>query len=134
MNALEAALVSALKGDGTLAGLSGTRVYNTYAPRGVTVPYVLFHHQTGREDNLTQRRTLSFWYTIKAVATTLSEAGTIAERIDVICHDKEDLAVAGWSTAWWMARDTTVRYVVRDEAADPEAHTGAIYYVRLSQG
>ena len=134
MNALEAALASALKAGSAITNLGlGTEVWNTLAPRRRDKPYIIFQQQAAGDDNLTPRRTVSFWYLVKGVATTLAEAGTIAAAIDTTLHNKSDLAVTGWATAFWLVRERPIRYIAPDEDGNNEAHSGGVYHVRICQ-
>ena len=132
MNSLDTAFYDKLAaGTALTARLGGTFVYNTLAPRNKALNYVIFAQQDGREDDETPRRTLTFPYLAKGVATTLEEAGVLADMIDAILHDAT-LNVSGW-TNYWLHRETMVRYIETTDAGEYIGHAGAVYTVRLSE-
>lgn len=132
MNALETAIYSTLAaGTALTTTLGGTAIYNNLAPRDKALPYVIFSQQSGREDDETPRRTLTFRYLVKGVANSMSAAGTVADQVDTLLHDNA-LSVSGW-TNYWMHRETTVRYIETTDAGEHIGHAGAVYTVRLSE-
>lgn len=132
MNALERAIYSRLSGDAGLAALVDDRIYNIAAPRGASLPYVVFNQQSGREENRTPRRERLYDYTIKAIAQTLQEAGDIADAIDTAMFDAT-LHVDGWNEAYWVRPVTTIRYKEIEASGDAVYHAGAVYEIRIAQ-
>ena len=132
MNALETALYAHLIADAGLAALVNDRIYNIEAPRGATLPYVIFHQQSGREENRTPRRERTFDYTVKGVAATNKKAGEIADAIDAALFDAV-LNVTGWNVTYWLRPTATIRYKETLRSGDPAYHVGAVYEIRLAQ-
>lgn len=132
MNALDTAIYTALAaGSALTTTLGGTAIYNFLAPRDKALPYVIFSQQAGREDNETPRRTTTFRYLVKGVASSMLAAGTIADQVDGLLHDAA-MSVTGW-TNYRMQRDTTVRYIETTDAGEHVGHAGAVYEIRLSE-
>lgn len=132
MNALETALQSALAaGTALTTTLGGTAIYNVLAPRDKALPYVIFSQQSGREDDETPRRTQTYRYLVKGVASSLLAAGTIADQVDSLLRNNA-LTVSGWTT-YWLHPETTVRYIESTDAGEHIGHAGAVYTVRLSE-
>jgi hypothetical protein len=130
MNAVEAGLYTALTG-GTalLSTLGGTAIYNGVAPRGVSVPYVVFSLASGIEENMTPTDSQRLVYLVKGVAATLVQAGTIADQVNALLHDQE-LTVSG-SVNFWTSRETIVRYTEVQETGRTLGHAGGEYLIRV---
>lgn len=96
--ALDIRLAARLDADATLAGLVGTRIYNSDAWEGLASPYVLFElvSSVADEADLESGRTIaSLLYRVRVVAregTGLEGASAAADRIDTLLHGWRDLA------------------------------------------
>ena len=132
MNKLEEALHSLLSGDAQLISLlGGTAIYNTILPRSVDLPAVIFSLSSGIEENMTPTRSIGASYLVKGMTNTLSEAQSIADRIDALLHDAT-LSVSGWNN-FWSARESLVSYLEVDESGAFTAHAGAVYNLRIEE-
>lgn len=93
-------LHTTLSGDATLAGLVGTRIYDTIAPQNASVPLVVFQHQGSRDvrgaTQATRVGTTGLWL-VKAIAQGQSFAPleTIEARIDALLHAASGSAASG---------------------------------------
>lgn len=105
MNAIVKALYTKLAADATLSGLlaSATSIYDTQAPEGAPLPYVVIKKSSGDAHyalggTRTHRRQL---YTIKAItqsdaaAIDASKASAIDERIDAVIGLDGNLSITG---------------------------------------
>jgi len=130
MNILEQAIYSRLSGGTALvAALGGTMIYNGQIPADISLPAVTFSLASGIEENLTPTRSQRMVYLVKAVANSLSLAGSLAGLIDGLLHD-QPLTIAG-ANNFWIARETIVRYQEIDPAGHVIGHAGGEYAIRL---
>ena len=130
---LSNALHDALAADGTLtAALSAaTAIYEIIAKKGVDLPYCIYQHMAGGDENLIPSRMVNEVWLVKGVASSLSSAKTIATAIDGVLH-KQTLTVSGW-TNFWTAREGAVKYAEVDEDGKPTYHRGGLYRIRLGE-
>ncbi|HEU4752062.1 MAG TPA: DUF3168 domain-containing protein [Armatimonadota bacterium] len=140
MNELQAAerwLVGILRGDATLAGLVGTRIYASIAPQEATFPYVLLSYQGGPDRNAVGREARLFTrpvYLVKAVADAgtvgfdYSAADLVASAVDaVLLGAKGTNVLAGVTYQIDCAgREQPVRYPELS-GAKRYAHVGGLY-------
>jgi len=133
MNALKAAIYTKLTGASALTDLlaSATSVYDRQAPRGSTMPYVIFGVQGGGDENITQVRYKSWAYSLKAVSdVSLKTAGAIDAQIDALMHGGT-LTVASW-TNFQCVREADFDYVETMPEGRNIWHVGGVYRIRLA--
>ena len=113
--------------------LAGTAsVYNSLAPRGVSMPYVIFQYQGGGDENLCATRLRNIVYTVKAVSSTGAlQAANIDAQVDALLHNAT-LTVTGFSN-FWCAREGDIDYVETDPDAGNVWHAGRTYRIRLAE-
>ena len=132
MNSTDAAIYSKLSSDTALTSLlGGTMIYNYVLPRDAPLPAVVFWHISGVDENETPRRSERLIYGVKGVANTFYQAGQLADRIDALLN-QSTLAVTGWGTAFWMARESEIAFVERDPAGRDIGHKGGEYAIRIA--
>jgi hypothetical protein len=126
------ALYSRLTGGTALTALlSGTTaIYDTVAPQGATLPYVVFNQQAGRTENLDGNRRDDVFVTVKAItAASLKAAEAIDAQVDTLLHDSL-LTVTGY-TALWQRRTESIRYAEPMPGGGHYYHAGGVYRIRL---
>lgn len=132
MNATDAALYGKLSSDTALTTLlGGTAIYNAVIPRDAALPCVVFWQISGVDENATPRRSERLIYGVKGVANTLYQAGQLADRIDALLHQAA-LAVTGYGTAFWVARESEISYMERDPVGHDIGHRGGEYAIRIA--
>ena len=130
MNSVAAGLYSALVAGTALIGtLGGTAIYNGVAPRDATLPYVVFSLASGIEENLTPTNSQRYVYLVKGVAATLLQAGTIADQVHALLHNKT-LTVSG-GTNFWTGRETIIAYTEVESTGATVGHAGGEYLIRI---
>lgn len=131
MNAAGSAIYSALAGHaGLIAALGGTAIWYGVVPRDRALPGVVLSLASGIEDNETPTRSVNLVYQVTAVASTLFQAGQIAEQIDAALHGAT-LTITGWGN-FWTARESVVSYLEVDPAGHTFGHAGGEYRVRMA--
>lgn len=106
MNAIDAAIYSALNTAGTVTSLlsSTTAIYSVQADDNAVLPYVVFSLQGGGDENLDQHRTKNTVYFVRAYSDiTKYAAAAIDDAIDSVLH-LQTLTVTGWAN-FWLARE-----------------------------
>ena len=128
---LSNALHDTLAADGTLttALSAATAIYESFAKKGVALPYCIYQHMGGGDENLTPSRMLNEVWLVKGVSESLAAAKTIAAAIDDVLHD-QTLTVSGW-TNFWTARENAVKYAEVGDDGKPIYHRGGLYRIRL---
>lgn len=132
LQALGSALYSTLAGGSALIDrLGGTAIYNTVAPQGASLPYVVFFVSAGRDINSSPRRARDYVVTVKAVTDAGVKAATELDgEIDAILHDAE-LDITGWGNYWTM-RESDIMYT---EVGGNTLywHVGGQYRIRVAE-
>lgn len=130
MNSVAAGLYNALKAGTALIGtLGGTAIYNGIAPRDAALPYVVFSLASGLEENLTPTESQRLVYLVKGVATTLLQAGTIADQVYALLHN-QTLTVSG-ATNFWTGRESIIAYTEVEPTGATVGHAGGEYLIRI---
>lgn len=125
---VETAIYNKLSGGTALiAHLGGTAIYAGIAPNNTPLPVVIFQWQGGGDENDSPRRTRNEVWTVKAISTSKSQAGTIDGDIDALLHMKT-LSITGY-TNFWTAREGSVNYVEVDAGGTAIFHRGAMYRI-----
>lgn len=133
LNALEAAIVGALRGRAALVAYlaSATAIYNPNAPDSAALDYVTVSYQSGGDQNDNPHRSLAPLYLVKGVSgVSLERAGLIDAEADAVLHGGA-IAVAGWSV-YWLRREGIVRYSEALPGGGRAYHSGGLYRVRLA--
>lgn len=136
MNAVEAGIYSALAADATLVAMlaNGTAasIHNTDAPRGASLPYIIFGLQASADDDRHDTKYLDYHYRVKAVSSTSKKnAGQIADQFETTL-DRAALSVTGYNVLW-CRRESEFSYVEYDPAGERFWHVGGIYRIRLNE-
>ena len=130
MNSVAAGLYNALAaGTALISTLGGTAIYNGIAPRDAALPYVVFSLASGLEENLTPTESQRLVYLVKGVATTLLQAGTIADQINTLLHN-QTLTVSG-ATNFWTGRESIIAYTEVEPTGATVGHAGGEYLIRI---
>jgi len=99
LDAIDRWLLAVLSGDGTLTGLVSTRIYDTLAPQGATMPYVVYQNQAGHDVRGVgpSRIMADVLYVVKAVCegTSFTPVRAIADRIDTLLQGASGSNVDG---------------------------------------
>lgn len=131
-NLIDTAVYSRLTGGTALiAVLGGTAIYNTHAPDGASLPYVVYSQQTGSPDNLTpsDSRTLLYW--VRVYSSSGAQAGTIDALVSGLLH-KQTLTVTGY-TNYGTRRETEISTIEIDDAGRRIYQSGAFYRIQIDQ-
>lgn len=132
IGALDEALYNKLNVSAVTDLLGGeARIYKSVAPAGVSLPYVLYEHVSGGDENVTPSRTRNVVYTVKAVATTAAGAEEIDEQIDAQLH-RQILSVTGWQN-FWLVREEDMALAVEVDGGGVHHHVGAQYRIRIGK-
>ena len=130
MNSVATGLYGALAaGTALISTLGGTAIYNGIAPRDAALPYVVFSLASGLEENLTPTESQRLVYLVKGVATTLLQAGTIADQVYALLHN-QTLTVGG-ATNFWTARESILAYTEVEPTGATVGHAGGEYLIRI---
>jgi hypothetical protein len=129
MNAVEIGLYNALKANSTLtAALSATTaIYNTMAPQGTSMAYVVFNWAGGGLENINPSDLHNIVYNVRAVADDTAEASTIQGYIKSALH-KATLTVSGY-TNFYTACEDEIQYA--EETSDGQVIHHRGYAVRI---
>lgn len=130
MNALDTAIYNKLNGTAALTtALGGSYIYQHTAPQGQALPYVIFFHAGGGQENVNPSDLQNHVYLVKAVAADLSQAGSLDDNIRAALH-QQTLTIAGYTNIY-TARETTVRLAEVTGKGTFAYHAGAYYRIRL---
>lgn len=128
----QAALGTALYG--TLAACAGTalwaaRVYDTLAPEGATVPYVVFQHVAGGDLNISPSRIIDVEYRVECIAATGVDARNGSNYLETALHNVT-LTVSGFNAIACTQQDLFNR--VDTVEGKQFYRKGAFYRIRQS--
>jgi len=131
-NALWTAMYNKLTSSTALTGLlSGTAaVYNTIAPDGAVLPYIVFQNYGGGPDNTTPNDARTQPMLVKAYAASMATAGSIDAQAHALLTG--GISVGGY-TNFWYSRDLDVTGEETDPAGQKVYMAGAVYRFRLSK-
>ena len=116
-----------------ITALGGTAIYDTQAPEGASLPYIVFNHQGGGPDNITGSNIESNLWLVKAYsATLLSNASSIFNEADKLLHKQSISINGGTVNTWWCCREENVKLVENPPSGKPIFMRGGIYRVRTS--
>ena len=106
MRVTEIGLYNKLAADSTLTGAlsAATAIYNTIAPPGTSVPYVVFNWNGGGLMNINPSDLHNTTYAVKVIADDTAEAGTIQGYIKTALH-LQTLTVSGYTNVITLCED-----------------------------
>lgn len=133
MNVLNQAILNKLKANASLTALlaNGTAsIYSLQAPDNATLPYVVFSHQGGGDENLDAHRTKNTVKYIRAYSqVSEAQAGSIDAQIDASLH-LQTLSVSGWAN-FWTAREEDITAVENPPSGQKIYAVGGLYRIRI---
>ena len=126
MNAVDAAIYSALTGDTTVGNKVDDRIYHGLAPEQKTYPFIVFQEVSGLDDyTMTRRATRTLRYQVMCVdkGPSAKAAGEVMDAVDGALHDQA-LTVASHDTL----------YVRRDSSREfTEVDAGIVYWHEVAE-
>lgn len=135
MNALNTAIYSRLAGTSAITSLlaEGTAsIFHLQAKNNAPLPYIVFSHQGGGDDNETANRTKNIVSYVRAYSgVSALQAGSIDAQIDEALH-LVPLTVSGW-TDFWLAREEDLETVETEPNGQKIYMQGGFYRVRLDK-
>ena len=130
MNAIEAGVYTVLAGANALTeALGGSYIYNSVAPQGQAMPYVIFSHQGGGHEAINPSGLQNHVYLVKAVDDEPKSAGTIQDHI-VTALNGVALTVSDY-TAFYCRAEVEVQYTEVAQDGTVIYHRGHIYRIRI---
>lgn len=134
MNALSTALYSKLSaGTALTALLAGTAsIYDTQAPNGASLPFIVFNVQGGGDRNSEDHRVKDLVIQVRAyTSTSMANADAIDNQIDALLHNGS-ISVSGW-TQLWLRRETDLKFSEVQPNTNTVWSSGALYRVILEK-
>ena len=134
MNELNTALYSTLQaGTALTALLAGTTsIYNQQPPDNPTMPYVIFNHQGGGNENINPSPMVNDVYFIRGYSETSAlAAGSIRQEIYNLL-DGKTLSVSGY-TNFWCKAEAHVDQIENLPNGKKAYMSGDFYRVRLDK-
>lgn len=130
-NAVNTAVYGTITATSSITSLlSGTAaVYDTQAPDGAVLPYIVFSIQTETPDNDHGSDTRQVILSVRGFSGTPSTAGSIDGRLSSLFH-RNQFTVAGYVN-FWTVRETYVPTVEIEPNGKKIYGRGALYRVRL---
>jgi hypothetical protein len=134
MNAINTAIYSTLTGDNTLTALlaTNTSVYHVQAPRGATLPYIVFNMQAGTEVNETAHTVNDMLYQVRGFTdVSMKNAKAIDARIYTLLH-KTAISITGYKLLK-INRVTVLEFIEDEPNTQPVYSAGGIYRLRIEK-
>jgi len=131
MNAIEIGLYNKLKGNSTLTAAlsSATAIYNTVAPQGTSMPYVVFNWAGGGLENISPSELHNVVYVVKALADDTSEAATLQGYIKSAVH-LQTLTVSGYTNMITLCEDA-LQFAEATRDGQVIHHRGYVVRIRI---
>lgn len=126
---IETALYSKLTTTGGTA-LWSTRVYEGQAPQGTALPYVVFFHVAGGDENISPSRIVDVRYQVDCWAESRADARLGGDYLEAALHNGT-LNISGWSQIG--CEQTTLRSSVENVQGKQFYRRGADYRIRMSK-
>ena len=127
-----AAIYTTLQSGTALAALlpGTTSIYDTQAPDGATLPYVVFSHQGGGPENVDANALeQNIWY-VRAYGTVSPKNSTeIFAQADALLN-RVNISISGFNTIW-CARETNIK-LVENTPSGKIWNAGALYRIRTA--
>lgn len=133
MKAVRKALYDKLTGDSTLTAMAtGTRIYDTQAPPGGTLPYIIFQ-LVGGPRPIIPRKLHEWTITIKTVVAgmTAVTGEDIIARVETLLDDHA-LVVSGY-TVYWLKRESPDIDYIEVAGGNPYRHIGGTWRMKMSK-
>lgn len=133
LNELAASLYTRLQGTALTDYLAGTTsIYHLQAPEGAALPYVVFSHQGGGDENLDRNRTKDLSIFVRGYSkVSAAQVGTIDAAADGLLH-LSPLSVSGWANIW-ISREADLETVENDPSGQQIFMQGGFYRVHLDK-
>jgi len=126
VNAVDAAIYSALTGDTTVGNKVDDRIYHGLAPEQKTYPFIVFQEVSGLDDyTMTKRATRTLRYQVMCVdkGPSAAVAGQTMDAVDGALHD-----------ATLTVTSHTTMYVRRDSSREFTAvESGIVYWHEVAE-
>lgn|GEM_PF-3102827 len=129
--AVEKAIRNALLGSSTITAAVASRIYALQAPPGAAMPYVVFVHMAGGDENNTQLGSADLRYLIQAIGTDAQGVVDLATTIRTVFH-KVNMTMDAPYRVFNSHELEPVRMVETVERVQ-YWHMGAIYRFRVSE-
>ncbi len=126
---IETALFAKLTNTGGTA-LWGQRVYEGQADQGVPLPYVLFFHVAGGDENISPSRLVDARYQVECWAESKAQARQGAGYIEEALHNGS-LNISGWSQIGCEQQGLITS--VENDKGKQYYRRGADYRIRMSK-
>lgn len=128
-NDVETALYAKLTSVGGTA-LWGQRVWEGQAKQGETMPYVVFFHVAGGDENISPSRLVDTLYQVEVWAESRADARTGADYLETALHNGT-LNISGWSQIGCEQQD--LHTSVENKDGKQFYRRGADYRIRMSK-
>lgn len=129
-SAVEKAIRTALLANGSITALTSTRITASIALPGAALPFIVYQHMSGGDDNETPLQSADYLYLVKAVGLDAT-AVTLAGHIRTTLHRKT-LTMDPPFITYNCRQETPVRYPETIERIT-YWHMGAVYRIRISE-
>lgn len=135
MNVLNTAIYTRLANTSAITSLlaeGSASIYHLQAKNNAALPYIVYSHQGGGDDNDTANRTKNLVRFVRAFSgVSALQAGSIDAQIDAALH-LVPLTVSGW-TDFWLAREEDLETVETEPNGQKIYMQGGFYRVRLDK-
>ena len=129
--AMGSALYSTLiAGTALITELGGTVIYQDHPPDGTSRPYVLFNHQGGGNENITNSGLKNNIWFVRGFADTRAKVVAIDAKVDALLN-KKTLTVTGF-TNFWTVRELDQSAVELMPNNSRIYMAGAFYRIRVT--
>lgn len=135
IEAIESAIWNHLNGDAVLTAAlsSADAIYADLGPNNAVLPYVIFQHMSGGDENVTQLDSFDVRYMVKVISTSGAEAASIAGLLRDRLHNSEAvMAVTGWGLMR-VEHQTIISFTEFEENVK-YWHRGGVYRIQASLG
>jgi hypothetical protein len=123
-----------LSGDGTIAGVVVSRIYDGAAPQNPTYPYIVFTIIPLTDDQtLGARMWANFLLDVKVVSQGRSFAthSATVSRTDVLLHDKKEVSITGGKIKY-SYRDMPIHFPEKASTGVDYTHQGNSFRVGVA--
>ena len=110
---------------------SATAIYAQQAPVGAVMPYIVFIHAAGGDDNLTPTDSGDLTYYIKAVSKDLATSEAIATAARSALHEQDLTMDAPWEA--YRCQAGAIINTVENVDKAQFYHVGNVYRIRVTQ-
>jgi len=134
MNEINTAIYSKLSaGTALTALLAGTTsIYHLQAPDNATLPYVVFSHAAGGDENQTPIRRKNNLVFVRGYSNVSAlAAGSIDAQVDALLH-AGTLTVTGWNN-FWLCREQDLENIDNLPSGEKVWMAGGYYRLRIGK-